>query len=162
MKALTYECVRVCVCARACVQVDACVLSIYNFIVKTLHVIVRDFKNPTVLSPCLSLPPCGQHNVRHFVSNNTHYWPQLYCHCYTNDSVYLFCSFVCFLKFDYSFSHVWHTLSFSIFKCFFVVYFVFVNQSTAIQIILWHFSIMIREIIVSYDRLLLIIWLDLH
>lgn len=70
MTPLTYECVRACECV-CVVQVDACELSIYNFTVKTLHVIVRDSKDPTILSPCLSLPPCGQHDVRHLVSNNT-------------------------------------------------------------------------------------------
>lgn len=36
------------------------------------HGTVLDFNNSTVLSPCISLPPCGQHNIWHFLSNNTH------------------------------------------------------------------------------------------
>lgn len=45
-----------------------------------------------------------------------------------------------------------------------LLHFVFVNQSTALQIsvILWHFYTMISEVIVSYDCHLLMIWLDLH
>lgn len=80
-------------CECACVSVcgaGAHMLSIY-LIVTTLHinkkkknhVTVPDYNNPTVLSPCLSLSPCGQCNVRHFLSNNTHYWPQLCCLAYT-------------------------------------------------------------------------------
>lgn len=82
--ALTYECVCERVCVRKRDKESACGagrcifalfrLSIYDFIVKTLHVlglcdheVLQHFNAPTEPSPCLILPPCGQLEVRHFL-----------------------------------------------------------------------------------------------
>lgn len=62
-----------CACVSVC-GAGAHMLSIY-LTVTTLHIVkkkknhvtVPDYNNPTVLSPCLSLPPCGQFNVQHFL-----------------------------------------------------------------------------------------------
>lgn len=77
----SHYCSNLCVCEereRKCVcGADRCVyalsrLSIYDFIVKTLHVVgLCDCVALQLQLNCLSLPPCGQLEVRHFFSNNT-------------------------------------------------------------------------------------------